>query len=94
MVNSLSPCKGLITGQRTTTISEERSVLDLFLVHFRIFPLLKEMFVDETKEFQLTNSKHKQKMVDSDHNLNELKIDMTANVTKPIRKEDFNSGKD
>ena len=90
IVNSLSLCKGLITRQRTTTIGEERSVLDLFLVCFRVFPLLKEMFVDEKKEFQLTASKHKNKTIESDHNLIELKIDRTFNVTKPSRKEDFN----
>ena len=43
VVNSLPSCEGVITRQRTTTQGDEKSVLDVFIVCFKVFQLMKHM---------------------------------------------------
>ena len=54
IVNSTSKCSGVITRMRKTSISEEKSVLDYFIVCQKIFTLISRMEVDENRKYALT----------------------------------------
>ena len=53
VVNSLACCEGVVTRQRITTLGEEKSVLDLFIVCFKVLQLFKHMKVDHNREYGL-----------------------------------------
>ena len=71
VVNSTSKCFGTITRIRKTNISEEKSVIDYFIVCSRFFELISSMVVDEDRKYVLTkySSRFGTKcVVKSDHN--------------------------
>jgi hypothetical protein len=55
VVNDLPCCKGSITRHRTTTISEEKSILDVFIVCPKVLPFIKHMKIDHEGKYSLTN---------------------------------------
>ena len=92
VVNSLPICKGLITRKRIKGEKEEKSVLDFFIVCTRVLPYVKEMVIDEEKEYILTNYKparNGERAKDSDHFTQYLDIDIKVNPVKPVRNEIF-----
>ena len=54
VVNSTELCKGTITRYRKTVNSEEKSVLDYFIVCRQFFNLVLKMTVDEERKHCLT----------------------------------------
>ena len=72
VVNSLEICEGCITRHRTTKISEEKAVLDYFIVCENLAEFVSRMTVDEERVDVLTkyaNKKGAGKKVESDHNM-------------------------
>ena len=72
-IQNISPlCQGVITRQRTTNISEEKSILDYLITCEVLNGYLEKMIIDDARIFSLTkyaSAKGKQKIVKSDHNL-------------------------
>ena len=92
-VNSLDICEGLITRQRQLESRTERAVLDLFLVNDKLAPFLKQMIVDEKREYCLSNFdqiKKNQRVIEIDHNGLILDINIQFSQKKPERQEMFN----
>ena len=88
IVNSTSKCSGVITRIRKTSISEEKSVLDYFIVCQSFFTLISRMEVDENRKYVLTKYSSRMgvpRMVESDHNL--LICNLNIKWDKRIRKE-------
>ena len=93
VVNSTSKCFGTITRLRRTKISEEKSVIDYFIVCSKFFELISSLEIDENRKYVLT--KYSSRMgvkclVKSDHN----PLVCTLNIkwdkrTKIERKEIF-----
>ena len=93
VVNSLPLCSGLITRKRVTTHTNEKSVLDLFLVCERVLPYVTSMHVDEQGYHQLTNFygiSHNAKATESDHAMVELHMNIEHSIIKPVRNEFYN----
>ena len=93
IVNSLSLCEGLITRRRIRNGEIEESVLNFFLVCFKVLPYVTRMVIDEQKKFVLTNYKQVSKTgkaVDSDHFTEYLDLDIQIEPEKPERVEIFN----
>ena len=51
VVNGLSLCQGLITRSRMREGHLEKSVLDFFVVCYRVLPFVQKMVIDEEKKF-------------------------------------------
>ena len=51
VVNAQDICKGVITRYRKTVSSEERSVLDYFIVCKRFYAMVKNMIIDEERAY-------------------------------------------
>ena len=93
VVNSLQSCEGSITRHRKTTVGEESSILDLFLVCQKILPHVKHMTVDHDGLYWLTNFSARRKIykvTHSDHYPVMLVLDMSFRVAKPQRNSQFN----
>ena len=93
VVNSSSKCTGVITRLRRTKVSDEKSVIDYFIVCPKFFELIISMEVDESRKYVLT--KYSSRMgvpciVESDHNplVCTLKIKWDNRI-KIARKEVF-----
>ena len=72
---------------------KETSVMDLFVVCKRIFPSVLQMNVHEQGEHQLTNFngiQHKRKVIESDHAMIQLTIDLRFPQMRPVRNEFYN----
>ena len=54
VVNSTSKCFGTITRRRKTKISEEKSVIDYYIVCPKFFELISSMEKDENRKYVLT----------------------------------------
>ena len=54
VVNATEKCKGTITRFRNTKCKTEEAVLDYFIVCKRIFDLLIDMEIDESRNYVLT----------------------------------------
>ena len=72
-LQNISPvCSGLITRQRITNTSEEKSILDYLITCDILNGFLEKMLIDDAQIFSLTkyaSMKGKQKIVKSDHNV-------------------------
>ena len=93
VVNGLSLCKGLFTRIRKTKNTNEKGVLDFFVVCNRILPLIKSMEIDEMKTNIPTNYTQVRKggkAVDSDHVPIELDLDIKVIPTRPARETIYN----
>ena len=71
VVNSTSKCFGTITRRIKTKISEEKSVIDYYIVCPKFFELISSMEIDENRKYVLT--KYSSRMgvkctIESDHN--------------------------
>ena len=53
VVNSTSKCFGTITRTRKTTLSDEKSVLDYFIVCPAFFELISSLVIDEEQKYVL-----------------------------------------
>ena len=88
VVNSTSKCSGIITRIRKTSISEEKSVLDYFIVCESFFTLISRMEVDENRKYVLTKYSSRMglpRIVESDHNL--LICNLNIKWDSRVRKE-------
>ena len=88
VVNSTSKCSGIITRIRKTSISEEKSVLDYFIVCESFFTLISRMEVDEHRKYVLTKYSSRMglpRIVESDHNL--LICNLNIKWDSRVRKE-------
>jgi hypothetical protein len=93
VVNSTSKCFGTLTRVRRTNISEEKSVLDYFIVCSSFYELISSMEIDEGGKYALTKYSSrmgKKCIVKSDHNplICNLKIKWDKRI-KSERKEIF-----
>ena len=95
-IQNISPmCIGLITRQRITNISEEKSILDYLITCDMLNGYLEKMLIDDDQIFSLTkyaSMKGKQKSVKSDHNIMVASFNIqfqNMNLKKP-RQELFN----
>ena len=71
IVNASSVCTGAITRYRKTKNSEERSILDYFIVCQKFFNHVKRLEIDEKREYCLTKyatKLGKESHKESDHN--------------------------
>ena len=79
----MSLCEGVITRQRITELSKEKSVIDVFLVCEKVLPFVRKMLIDENRDNPLTNFhgiNKNQKTTESDHNKMELFLTIEAPV--------------
>ena len=82
VMNSLETCEGTITRHRITKVSEEKAILDYFIVCETMEKFVEKMIVDEDRVDVLTkyaNKKGTGKKVVSDHNLLVSKFDIQYN---------------
>ena len=92
IVNTLPLCEGTITRTRTTTRGTEKSILDVFVTCDKILPYITKMIIDEKRVHALTNFhaiKTTGHIIESDHNVNILEINMKFSSMKQERKEIF-----
>ena len=71
IVNSTSKCIGAITRVRKTTVSEEKSAIDFFIVCQEFFAMISSMEIDEARKYVLTKYSTRlgvQSICESDHN--------------------------
>ena len=88
VVNGMEICKGVVTRYRKTVNSEEKSVLDYFIVCKRFYKIIKSMTVDEERIYSLTKYSGRtgnRKIKESDHNtlILELNIDWKTVIDDP-----------
>ena len=92
LVNTLPLCEGSITRMRKTTRGVEKSILDFFVVCSKILPFITKMAIDDRREHALTNYstvKNLGRVVESDHNVETLDIDLIFSNQKPERIQMF-----
>ena len=92
IINSLPLCDGLITRMRKTSKGTEKSVLDVFVTCNRILPFITKMTIDENRELALTNFnglKNVGRVIESDHNVEILELNLQFSNMKPSREEFF-----
>ena len=85
VVNTLQRCNGVITRHRKTTVGEEQSILDLFIVCQQILPHIKHMQIDHKGEYWLTNfsaKKRTNKVTNFDHYPVILVLDMSFSTVQ------------
>ena len=93
VMNSMNICEGLITRQRVLKSRTERAVLDFFVVNDKLLPFLKQMIIDERRQYCLSNFaqyKKNKRVVETDHNGLILDIAIQFSYQKPERQEMFN----
>ena len=79
VVNAKDLCKGVITRYRKTVNSEEKSVLDYFIVCKRFYNLVKSMTIDEDGAYSLTKYSGRtgnKSIKQSDHNTMIMELDI------------------
>ena len=86
LVNGTSVCRGTITRQRKTEKRDEESILDLFLVCDKLKPFVKEMVIDEERNFPLVTKSNKA----SDHFTTYIDMSLKFFPKRDERKELFN----
>ena len=92
LVNTLSICEGSITRMRKTKRSEEKSILDVFVTCDKILPYINRMKIDEKREYTLSNYsaiKAVGRVVETDHNICELEVNLVISSIKQERIEMF-----
>ena len=94
IVNSTSKCFGTITRVRKTSLSEEKSVIDYFIVCQEFYDLISSMEIDEGRKYVLTKystRKGIQQIRESDHNVLFCYLNIKWDKRIPVkRKEVFN----
>ena len=95
LLNSSPLCTGVITRQRITKQSVEKSVIDYMITCDRLFVYLEQMSIDEEQHFSLVkyaSMKGRPKVVKSDHNLlfTKFSIQYQNVIARDQRKELFN----
>ena len=83
VVNSEELCTGTITRYRKTINSEEKSVLDYFIVCRQFYNMVVKMTVDEERKYCLTKYSTKtgsKQCKESDHNTLFLELNITWNT--------------
>ena len=93
VVNSLSICEGLITRRRKTTICEEKSIIDFFVVCNIARSFISKMIIDEDRQYSLTNYQNVNKngkITQSDHEVQILEFDIKFPQIKKTREEFYN----
>ena len=71
----------------------ERSILDVFVTCDKVLPFVTRMNIDEKREQALTNVisiKNVGRVIESDHNIEKLEINLTYSDVKPERTHIFN----
>ena len=68
IANSLNKCKGVITRDRKTVISDEKSVIDYLIICEEMKEYLEEMIIDDDRTMVLTKY-NKKSIKTSDHNV-------------------------
>ena len=92
IVNALPVCEGLITRMRKSSRGVEMSILYVFLTCDQILPYIKRMVIDEKREHSLTNfstMKNLGRVIESDHNVEILEVDLSYSEMKQDRIEMF-----
>ena len=59
VLNSLGYCDGTVTRRRTSTLGEETSVLDVYIVCQKVLKLVKHMQIDHKEQYILSNFRAK-----------------------------------
>ena len=93
VVNALPVCRGLVTRSRIKDGVKEESILDFFVVCDTVLPYIKEMVIDDSKDYILTNykaAKQTGKAVDSDHFTQYMDLNLKISKERPERNEIFN----
>ena len=93
VVNTLDVCRGLITRRRDLKSKTEEAVLDFFVINEKMRPFLKNMLIDENRDYCLSNYsqiRKNQRVIESDHNSEILEMDLQFSKRKPERIEMFN----
>ena len=93
VVNGLDLCQGLFTRIRKTKNTEEKSIINFFVVCKRVLSFVKIMNIDEDRiniPTNFTQVRKGGKAVDSDHVLLEMDLDFKFIPTKPTRTILFN----
>ena len=88
VVNGLKLCKGLFTRVRKCKNIEEKSILDFFVVCNKVLLYVTNMAVDEEKEnipSNYTQVRRGGKVVDSDHMVIEINLNIRIPPTRPAR---------
>lgn len=88
VINSLPLCEGSITRMRKTINGVEKSILDVFVTCDKMLPYIKRMTVDDSRKHALTNFKafkESKRVIESDHNVEVLEIDLVFSNIKPER---------
>ena len=86
LINGTNQCKGSITRQRITKQKKEESILDLFIVCEKLKPFVKEMVIDNNREYPLvTKSK-----TFSDHFTTYLDVAVSFTPYAEPRREIYN----
>ena len=79
VVNAEEVCNGVITRYRKTINSEEKSILDYFIVCRRFYNIIKSMLIDEERKYSLTKYSGRtgnKSIKESDHNTLIIEIDI------------------
>ena len=93
VANILSNCQGLITRQRKLENRTEKAILDFFVMNEKLRPFLSKMYIDEDREYCLSNFSQQKKnkcVKETDHNLMFSDFDISIPKRKPTRVEMFN----
>ena len=97
IVNSTSKCIGTITRLRKTKTSDEKSVIDFFIVCQWFFELIQCMEIDENRKFTLTKYSSRMGLkciVPSDHNILFCKLNIKWNMKMKIERKEIYKLKD
>ena len=93
VVNNLDTCEGLITRKREFKDKTEEAILDFMIINDKLRPFVKEMKIDEKKQFKLINLaqlKRNNKFIETDHNSLVLDLKINGQHFKMKREEMFN----
>ena len=91
VVNASSLCEGTVMRYRKTINSEKKSVIDYFIVCQKFFKFVKQMVVDEERNYCLTKyatKSGKRSIKESDHNTLILEIETIEEETKKSAKRE------
>ena len=93
VANNLNICEGIITRQRKLENRTEKAILDFCIVNEKLLPFLSKIFIDEDRNFCLSNFaqlKKNKRVIETDHNLMAVDFDISIPKRKPERVEMFN----
>ena len=96
VVNAMSICQGVITRSRETKLRSEKSVLDFFIVCYRMKQFIERMVIDEDKQYALAHYFRRKGInhkIYSDHNplILDIKVNMSRKRNDRIELFNFRS---